>query len=453
MPPQNWNILEIPEPLNGGGVTIVITAEHGGFLVFIPDDGILLNQGFAETLTDPTQPLPSMAVELQKKLIPDSPDYFGKRIGKAKVFSSMARRAGVSDACLIVPIQITVADISHQIWFIGDVPHPERAFAKRNPALEQRIKKTKLFSEEILSDLQAPTEILPLLNPSESENSDLTSAQTVQIEPAHDKSSRRLANLSGLLALKQQHLDSFCQLNNLNGGGLETNLIPDYNNSHNSNSTQTDCSNPAQDDVRELEAALQSQPELPVSQTITPLYQVPPLISDGYLTADVPALSESVQTVSAALSLVETIAQAEREEQSPTVEIQAESAEPVETQAESTKPVGIQAESAEPVEVQAESTKPEEIQAESTEPEEIQAESTEPDLSAVINHPLLNIKVKLAAVITHRQFILNDIIKWKPGEVIPFDFPADCVAINVKNQTVACGKAVLFNGKPAVQIE
>ena len=157
--PYPWNKLEIPERLNGEGITIAIMAQQGGYLLFISDDGILLPAEYGTTLDDPTQPLPVMANQLQKELQPDAADYVGKRIGKAKVFSSMARRAGVDNSAQILPIKLVIGGQESLIWFIGSVPHPDRAFAKRNPNPESKSKKSKLFSDEILANFTVSSDI------------------------------------------------------------------------------------------------------------------------------------------------------------------------------------------------------------------------------------------------------------------------------------------------------
>ena len=167
--PYSWNKLEIPERLNGEGITIAIMSQSGGYLIFISDDGILLPAGYRTMLDDPTQSLPVMANQLQKELQPDAPDYVGKRIGKAKVFSSMARRAGVDNSAQILPIKLVIGGQESLIWFVGNVPHPDRAFAKRNPNPELKSKKSKLFSDEILANFTVSSDILnPIVDSAQS---------------------------------------------------------------------------------------------------------------------------------------------------------------------------------------------------------------------------------------------------------------------------------------------
>lgn len=205
--PYPWNKLEVSDRLNGEGITIAIMAQQGGYLLFVSDDGILLPAEYGTTLNDPTQPLPIMANQLQKELQPDASDYVGKRIGKAKVFSSMARRAGVDNSSQILPIKLDIGGQESLIWFVGSVPHPDRAFAKRNPTPESKSKKSKLFSDEILANFTVSSEILNPLPDSEQPTEESTNLLDESCSEIDNKPERHKADLSRLLALKSSSIE------------------------------------------------------------------------------------------------------------------------------------------------------------------------------------------------------------------------------------------------------
>ena len=435
---QNWNKLEIPEALNGGGVVVVITAEQGGFLIFLPDDGVLLPLDYASTLTDPTEPLPSMAVELQKNLIPDSPGYYGKRIGKAKVFSSMVRRAGVKESTQILPVKLHFGGFDSQIWFVGDVPHPERAFAKRNPALEQRSKKVKLFSDEILSEFHTridfPSSTIESVDSTDSELFSTDSEKYVSDElqsrpetgeilsesasPHGEKPTRRFANLSGLLALKQKNQDILDISDKNTVRAVETVSVSDYNHTINTKSLlESEEAAPA---LAVHEALIQ-----PAESEKEPICVLPPepmpIVPDS--------IPMEIKTISAAESLLKTLTQVNCE---PETSPSAVSAVPA---AEAAVPLCSEPAEEFPQEIQAAAEQTAALPLAFSEESTIKQQLIE-------NNPLLKLPVRLEALVTRRAFTLQDILRWKPGDIIEFAPIEPVLELGIKTAVLAKGRVV-----------
>ena len=427
--PTSWNKLEIPERLNGEGIAVAIMAQQGGYLLFISDDGILLPAGYGATLTDPTQPLPVMANQLQKELQPDAPDYVGKRIGKAKVFSSMARRAGVDNSAQILPIKLVIGGQESLIWFIGSVPHPDRAFAKRNPNPELKSKKSKLFSDEILANFTVSSDILNPLPDSSQPTEETTEFLDESSSEINNKSERHKADLGRLLALKSAAVE-------------DKDWRP--TSSLNVESQKDIFTLPAIDEDKEEEEEDEEQESLTEQE-----------------------LASTVQS-----SLITQSCPIDVEQDVVIVQ-----GEPV---PEGVIPECITSEDVIPEETTQEkdSQEDEVVDDLPEEPvsEDVDSEET-PDLwdqddakrytvhpahadyptvhrkPPISSHPALKMPVSLDAVISQRRCMVQDILSWKPGSVIEFDDIQPTVLLESNGVVLGHGKPIEQNMRIGIQLE
>lgn len=452
--PYSWNKLEIPERLNGEGITIAIMAQQGGYLLFIADDGILLPAGFGTTLDDPTQPLPIMANQLQRELQPDAPDYVGKRIGKAKVFSSMARRAGVDNTAQILPINLGIGGQESVVWFIGTVPHPERAFAKRTPNSESKSKKTKLFSDEILSNFTVSSDIInstdDVSQPIE-ETKDLLTESSDEI----NRSERPKADLGRLLALKSAAVED-------NSDWQRENANDIIDNQEEKNEEQR-CQSPLPSD--EIIPDSSGSVDCLQNETITD-QTLASTLQSSLLTQSCPIDAEQdvviVQGDAIPEDLIPEIPDAEvviPEESTPENDVQEnavvqEDAVPDNDLSEDTVPDNEEDNSLE-------EDSPEETSAATSE-DNAKRYTVHPAhinypvshlVPPIPSHPALKMPVSLMAVISHRNCLVQDILSWKPGTVIEFDNIQPTITLESKDVVLGRGKPIEQNMRIGIQLE
>ena len=444
--PYPWNKLEIPERLNGEGITIAVMAQQGGYLLFVSDDGILLPAEYGTTLDDPTQPLPIMANQLQKELQPDAPDYVGKRIGKAKVFSSMARRAGVDNSAQILPVKLDIGGQESLIWFIGSVPHPDRAFAKRTPNPESKSKKSKLFSDEILANFTVSSDILnpiPDSDPPIEESTDLLDESCTEII---NKSERHKADLGRLLALKSAAVEE-------NSDWQRTNLKDIIKNQEEKTADQN-CPEPLpSDEIIPNSSSVDCLQNESISDTLASTVQ------SSLLTPSCPVDAEN--------DVVIVQGDAIPEDFIPEIS-NSEDAVPEETHPEEEKTDDAFAE-----DVNSEETVPEDD--ENDELEEVPEESSDLSFedddkrytvhSAHIDYPAahqvrpqsshaaLKMPVTLDAVISQRRCLVQDILSWKPGSVIEFDVIQPTITLESNGVILGRGKPIEQNMRIGIQLE
>ena len=416
--PYPWNKLEIPERLNGEGIAVAIMAQQGGYLLFISDDGILLPAGYGATLNDPTQPLPVMANQLQKELQPDAPDYVGKRIGKAKVFSSMARRAGVDNSAQILPIKLVIGGQESLIWFVGNVPHPDRAFAKRNPNPELKSKKSKLFSDEILSNFTVSSDILnPIVDSSQSAEE---TAELLDESPEINKSERHKADLGRLLALKSSAVeDKDWQTT----GSLDVEIQEELNTQPTINEDEKSYTE------QELASAVQSSlttQSCPVDADQDVVIVQSAAIPEGII----PEVVTSEDVIS--------------EETTPETDSQED--EVVEDMPE------------EPVEEDVDLEESPELTSQDGAKRYIVHQAhvdypTAHSASSLLSHPALKMPVSLDAVISRRNCSVAEILSWKPGNVIEFDSVQPTVTLESNGVALGQGKPIEQNLRIGIQLE
>ena len=455
--PYSWNKLEIPERLNGEGITIAIMAQQGGYLLFIADDGILLPAGFGTTLDDPTQPLPIMANQLQRELQPDAPDYVGKRIGKAKVFSSMARRAGVDNTAQILPINLDIGGQESVIWFIGIVPHPERAFAKRTPNSESKSKKTKLFSDEILSNFTVSSNIINSTDDSSQpteETTDLLNESSVEI----NRSERPKADLRRLLALKSAAVEDNSE--------WQTTIFKDSEKQEENNESQNDA----------FPLAIPSVEELSCSNSTA--CQHGESIADQTLASTV---QSSLLTQSCPVDVEQDVIIVQGDPISENIIPETNDSEDVVSddalsENESPEDVDIEDSSNEDASKNENDDIPDETDLDNEGQEEsVQEESglltSEDDakrytvhpahnnypvthlVRPVPSHPALKMPVSLMAVISHRNCLVQEILSWKPGYVIEFDNIQPTITLESKGVVLGQGKPIEQNMRIGIQLE
>ena len=471
--PYSWNKLEIPERLNGEGITIAIMAQQGGYLLFIADDGILLPAGFGATLDDPTQPLPIMANQLQRELQPDAPDYVGKRIGKAKVFSSMARRAGVDNTAQILPINLDIGGQESVIWFIGTVPHPERAFAKRTPNSESKSKKTKLFSDEILSNFTVSSDIINSTDdssqPVEEETTDLLTESGVEI----NRSERPKADLGRLLALKSATVEDNSE--------WQTTIFKDSEKQEENNETQNDAFPLAIPSVEELSCSNSTacqHGESIADQTLASTVQsslltqscpvdVEPdviIVQGDPISEDIiPETNDSEDVVSDdALSENETSEDVDIEDHSNEDASENNRADDIsdETDLDNEDPEEAVSEDA-----VSEESVPEGAVHETSEPtseDDCKRYTVHPAhnnypvthlVPPIPTHPALKMPVSLMAVISHRNCLVQEILSWKAGCVIEFDNIQPTITLESKGVVLGQGKPIEQNMRIGIQLE
>ncbi len=424
--PNSWNKLEIPERLNGEGIAVAIMAQQGGYLLFISDDGILLPAGYGATLNDPTQPLPVMANQLQKELQPDAPDYVGKRIGKAKVFSSMARRAGIDNSAQILPIKLVIGDQESLIWFIGTVPHPDRAFAKRNPNPELKSKKSKLFSDEILANFTVSSDILNPLPGSSQPTEETTEFLDESSSEINNKSERQKADLGRLLALKSAAVDDkdwrpTSSLDVENQEKLFT--LPAID----------------EEEVEEEEQEPISEQELASTVQSSLITQSCPIdVEQDVVIVQGEAVPEGV--IPECITSEDVIS----EEASPEKDSQKDEAaddipeEPVSEDVDSEETPDL--------------TSQDDAKRYTVHP----AHADYPTVHRtppIPSHPALKMPVSLDAVISQRRCMVQDILSWKPGSVIEFDDIQPTVLLESNGVVLGHGKPIEQNMRIGIQLE
>ena len=433
--PSSWNKLEIPERLNGEGITIAIMAQQGGYLLFISDDGILLPAGYGTTLNDPTQPLPIMANQLQKELQPDAPDYVGKRIGKAKVFSSMARRAGVDNTAQVLPIKLEIGGQESNIWFIGTVPHPDRAFAKRNPNQESKSKKSKLFSDEILANFTVSSDILnpiPESNQPAEETMELLDESCSEIS---NKSGRQKADLGRLLALKSAAVDE-------NADWQRTNTIESQEEkSDEQNSLQP---LPSDEDILNSGSVDCIQNET-ISETLASTVQ------SSLFTPSCPIDVEKDVVIVQGDAVPEDIFPEVKNMEDVTDE---EAAPETDDLKDDISEEAIQEDSASENAAEKTSNLTFEDKAKryTVHPAHIDY-PTAHQVRPPSLHPALKTPVTLDAVVSHRSCLIQEILSWKPGSVIEFDAIEPTVALESNGVVLGRGKPIEQNMRIGIQLE
>lgn len=419
--PSPWNKLEIPDRLNGEGVAVAVMAIQGGYLLFISDDGILLPTGFASTLSDPTEALPIMANQLQKELQPDAPEYVGTRIGRAKVFSSMARRAGVDNTAQILPVKLAIGAQESMVWFVGPVPHPEKAFLNRLPKSEQRNKKAKLFSDEILSNFAVNDDDLDLSSftfetKSDEENAGVTNLNSNEENSENTKNERYKADLGKLLALKSVTND------------------------------------PVKEDVQkpeEPESERDSQTEIePITISIPEIDVVEPEVLTSE--PEQPKIELNVQTElePEPEPLPEPTCE-EPAEPEPIVNSQLVELEPTDAPESDIAPPEVEVSKPEIVCEESDLSTNESPVAES----QLAEDSTISVDSILQNHPALKMPIRLEAALAHRLCSVQEILNWRPGNVIEFGDLQPNVALEAKGVILAHGKPIVQNMRIGLQLE
>ncbi len=444
--PYSWNKLEIPERLNGEGIAVAIMAQQGGYLLFISDDGILLPSGYGATLNDPTQPLPVMANQLQRELQPDAPEYVGKRIGKAKVFSSMARRAGVDNSAQILPVKLDIGGQESLIWFIGSVPHPDRAFAKRTPNPESKSKKSKLFSDEILANFTVSSDILNPI-PDSDQPTEETAELLDESSEIINKSERHKADLGRLLALKSASVEE-------NSDWQRTNLKDIIENQEENNEEQS------------CPAPLPSDDVIPNSSSVDCL-QNETIIDQELASTVQSSLITPSCTVDAENDVLIVQGDAIPEDIIPEV-CDSEDAQPEEAHTEEEKSKDVVAEDG-----NLEETVPEDDEDDAL--EEVPEESSELSFEdrdkrytvhpAHIDYPAahqvrpqpshaaLKMPVSLDAVISRRSCSVAEILNWKPGSVIEFEDIQPTITLESNGVVLGRGKPIEQNMRIGIQLE
>ena len=424
--PNSWNKLEIPERLNGEGVAIAIMARQGGYLLFISDNGILLPSGFGATLDDPTQPLPIMANQLQRAIQPDVPEYVGKRIGKAKVFSSMARRAGVDNSSQILPIKLCFGGQESLIWFVGSVPHPDRAFAKRNPNSELR-KKSKLFSDEILTNFTVSSDIVNSSSDSSQPTEETTDFLDESSSEINNKTGRSKADLGRLLALKSAAVED-------NGEWQSANFKESEKPEENSEEQNEPfpIPTPSVEELSYSDSIHFQQDEATVDQTLAETLQ------SSLLTPSCPIDVEKDVVIVQGDAISECILHEE---------VDSENADAEDDAQEDKKP-------------EEETVSDETIELISEDDNKRYAfHSAHIDYPIVHSappipfHPTLKMPVSLDAVISHRRCLVQDILSWKPGCVIEFDNIQPTITLESNGVVLGRGKPIEQNMRIGIQLE
>ena len=418
--PYSWNKLEIPERLNGEGIAVAIMAQQGGYLLFISDDGILLPAGYGETLNDPTQPLPVMANQLQKELLPDAPDYVGKRIGKAKVFSSMARRAGVDNSAQILPIKLVIGDQESLIWFIGTVPHPDRAFAKRNPNPELKSKKSKLFSDEILANFTVSSDILNPLPDSSQSTEETTEFLDESSSEINNKSERQKADLGRLLALKSAAVED---------KDWRPTSIQDVENQEELYTPP--ISDKEDESISEQELASTVQSSL-ITQSCPIDVERDVVIVQGETVPEgvIPECITSEDVISEETTPEKDSQEDETAEDFPE--------EPVLENVDSEETPDL--------------TSQDDVKRYTVHPAHADyptVHRTQP----IPSHPALKMPVSLDAVISQRRCLVQDILSWKPGSVIEFDDIQPTILLESNGVILGHGKPIEQNMRIGIQLE
>ena len=443
--PYSWNKLEIPERLNGEGIAVAIMAQQGGYLLFISDDGILLPAGYGATLTDPTQPLPVMANQLQKELQPDAPDYVGKRIGKAKVFSSMARRAGVDNSAQILPIKLVIGDQESLIWFIGNVPHPDRAFAKRNPNPELKSKKSKLFSDEILANFTVSSDVFNPIPDSplpEEETPELLDESSSEI---NNKSERQKADLGRLLALKSSTVEE-------NADWQRTNLKDIIENPEEKNEEQNTSDPLPSDEFTPNSDSVDCLQNDAISETLASTVQ------SSLFTQSCPVDVEKDVVIVQGDAIPEDIFP----EVSNSEDVDSEeSALETDIPEDAAKDDNLEQTALEDEEDDALEDIPEETP-ELTSQDDAKRYTVHPAhadyptvhrAQPIPSHPALKMPVSLDAVISQRRCLVQDILSWKPGSVIEFDDIQPTVLLESNGVVLGHGKPIEQNMRIGIQLE
>lgn len=437
--PYPWNKLEIPDRLNGEGITIAIMAQQGGYLLFISDDGILLPAEYGTTLDDPTQPLPIMANQLQKELQPDAPDYVGKRIGKAKVFSSMARRAGVDNSAQILPVKLDIGGQESIIWFIGSVPHPDRAFAKRTPNQESKSKKSKLFSDEILANFTVNSDILNPIPDSDQPIEESTGILDESSSEISNKSERHKADLGRLLALKSATVEENSDWGNNNfKQGIEKpeekieeqgcpaplpsdEIIPD--------SSSVDC--------------LQNES---IDETLASTVQ------SSLITQSCPVDAENDVVIVQGDAIPEDIIPEVNDSENAQPE-KADSEESAEEDAVAEDDISEDAIPEDAVDEETPELTPEcDDKRYTVHPAHIDypaAHQVRPQPS----HAALKMPITLDAVVSQRRCFVQDILSWKPGSVIEFDSIQPTIVLESSGVVLGRGKPIEQNLRIGIQLE
>ena len=418
--PNSWNKLEIPERLNGEGIAVAIMAQQGGYLLFISDDGILLPAGYGATLNDPTQSLPVMANQLQKELQPNAPDYVGKRIGKAKVFSSMARRAGVDNTAQILPIKLDIGGQESLIWFIGNVPHPDRAFAKRNPNLESKSKKSKLFSDEILTNFTVSSDIFSPLPDSSQPTEETIELLDESSSEINNKSERHKADLGRLLALKSTAVED---------KDWQTASAQDVENQEEILTPPTSSEDDNSYTEQELASAVQS--------SLT-THSCPIDIEQDVVIVQGESVPEGV--IPECITSEDVISEETTpEKDSPEDEVVDDIPE---------EPVSEDVDSEEAPDL----TSQDDAKRYTVHP----AHADYPTVHRtppIPSHPALKMPVSLDAVISQRRCLVQDILSWKPGSVIEFDDIQPTILLESNGVVLGRGKPITQNMRIGIQLE
>ncbi len=441
--PYPWNKLEVSDRLNGEGITIAIMAQQGGYLLFVSDDGILLPAEYGTTLNDPTQPLPIMANQLQKELQPDAPDYVGKRIGKAKVFSSMARRAGVDNSSQILPIKLDIGGQESLIWFVGSVPHPDRAFAKRNPTPESKSKKSKLFSDEILANFTVSSEILNPLPDSEQPTEESTNLLDESCSEIDNKPERHKADLRRLLALKSGTVEE-------NSDWQRTNLKEIIENPEEKNKEQDIPSPLLSDEIIPDSNSVDCLPSESITDQALASTVQSSLITPG---CPIDAHQDVVIVQGDAIpeNIIPEVCDSEDSERK----------QPEES--------SLKNESEE--DVIAEDDISEDVIPEDAVDEEASELTSEYDakrykfhpahnkypihhrVPTAPSHPALKMPVLLDAVVSRRSCLVQEILSWKPGCVIEFDDIQPTITLESNGVVLGRGKPIEQNMRIGIQLE
>lgn len=456
--PQPWNKLEIPERLNGEGITIAIMAQLGGYLLFISDDGILLPAGYGMTLDDPTQPLPVMANQLQKALQPDAPDYVGKRIGKAKVFSSMARRAGVDNSAQILPIKLVIGDQESLIWFIGSVPHPDRAFAKRNPNPESKSKKSKLFSDEILANFTISSDILNPIPDSDQPTEETVELLDESCSEISNKTERHKADLGRLLALKSATVEE-------NSDWQKTNLNEIIENQDEKNGEQDSQDPLSSDEIIPNSSSVDCLQNESIPETLASTVQ------SSLFTPSCPVDAENDVLIVKSDAIAEDIIPDVSDHEDGAYEeslTDNEESENAVAEDDITKP--LENEVIDDIADEIESTI--EGQEENVFENDVSEETPEltfednakrytvhpahidyPAAHCTPQHPALKMSVPLDAMISRRSCSVEEILSWKPGCVIEFDNIKPTIILESNGVILGRGKPIEQNLRIGIQLE
>lgn len=464
--PYPWNKLEIPERLNGEGVTIAIMAQQGGYLLFISDDGILLPAGFRTTLDDPTQPLPIMANQLQKELQPDAPEYVGKRIGKAKVFSSMARRAGVDNTAQILPINLDIGGQESIIWFIGSVPHPERAFAKRTPNSESKSKKTKLFSDEILANFTVSSDIISSTDDSAQpieETTELLNESSVEI----NRTERPKADLERLLALKSATVEDNSEwqsaifmekkeeTDETQNGSLRP-PVPSVDELSYSNSTAYHQGESVADPT--LASTVQSSlltPSCPIDVEKDVVIVQGDSISEDIIPEDCNSEDSAPDNTHTENEVQEDVADEDVITNEDASENEDVNDIPDETDLENEVQEDVADEDVIANDVASE--EPELPSADDAKQYTVHPAHINYPVAHCVppisSHPALKMPVSMVAVISHRSCLVQDILSWKPGSVIEFDNIQPTITLESNGVVLGQGKPIEQNKRIGIQLE